>query len=383
MTKAKVIIPYKNRIELAEELPDWSRLNSQIEFVKYKITTQEAFRKDLKESNADCLWITDDFFAFLNGPSAYYDDFPTSLKLIVVPWVGTDFLDISRLKREKNVIVCNIGPNAASNVAELALYLTLSCFRMTSFFEHCFRFVHTGQCFTCAEYIGGSKHVCQKTSGLNNSMPYPFPEKLTHEQSQNVELSKNFTIAGKSVNSPSGKTALILGFGYIGQAIGKKLHYGLDMKIAYHRRSGPVSKEVLGYDAEYCKSLEDQSTWTKADVIVLALPGHSSTNDIINRKTLGFCKDKVRIVNVGRGSCIDEDALFEALESGKVCSAGLDVYKNEDTKVDARFFERWDVTLLPHIGSAIAEMISRQTLITLQNIEDVLLKDGRGVYPVN
>ena len=139
----------------------------------------------------------------------------------------------------------------------------------------------------------------------------------------------------------------------------------------------------MGFEAKFHERLDSSTTWASADVIILALPGHESTNNIINGKTLFKCKDGVRIVNVGRGSCVDENALLDALDSGKVAGAGLDVFKNEETRVDDRFFDRWDVTLLPHIGSCVADMVARQTLVTLQNIEDVLLKKGPGLYPVN
>lgn len=381
--KPGVLIPFKNRVEVDDSLPEWKRLEEHVDFIKYKITTKEDFKVALAQSNVECLWITEDLFTYLGSPAEFYDDYSSSLKLIAVPWVGTDFLDGPKLKREKGIVVCNIGPSAASNVGELALFLALSCFRMTSFFEHCFRFVHRGQPGQCAEYVGGKKHALTASSATGGEHHYPFPEKFTREQAQVVDLSKNYTIAGKTIASPNGKTALILGFGYIGQSIGKKLCYGLDMKIQYFKRSGPVSKDILGYPAKYCSTLEDPETWVSADLIVLALPGHSSTQNVINAKTLSMCKDQVRIVNVGRGSCIDEDALFQALESGKVASAGLDVFKNESTKVDERFFDRWDVTLLPHIGSTVSDMVGRQTLVTLQNVEDVLVKNGRGLYPCN
>ncbi|SCU89404.1 LAFA_0E17766g1_1 [Lachancea sp. 'fantastica'] len=380
MNKPKVLIPYKSYVDLSKELEDWARLKHDIDFVEYKITTKDDFKKFLKNSDFACLWVTDEFCAFWDSPTSFFDDFPETLKLIVVPWVGTDFLDVSKLKNEKNITVCNIGPKAANSVAEIALHLTLSCFRMTSFFEHCFRFIHQGQCSQCFKYVGGTKHgICKsKAPALHETASYSFPEPL---DSENLGSAK-FTIAGKSVNSPAGKTALILGFGYIGQAIGKKLYGGLDMNICYYKRSGPVSFDTLGYPAEYRESLKDPRTWQGADLIVMALPGGASTENLLNHETLSLCKDGVRIVNVGRGSCIDEDALLSGLESGKVGSAGLDVYRNEGCKVASGFFERWDVTLLPHIGSAISEMITAQTAVTLRNIEDVLLKNGNGVYPV-
>lgn len=381
--KFKVIIPYNHRVEVDSSLPEWGYLKQSVDFIEYKISTSEDFKSFLRNSSCDCLWITEDLFRHLGNPIQFYDDFPTTLKLIAVPWVGTDFLDGTKLRKERNITICNIGPNAAGNVGELALHLTISCFRMTSFFEHCFRFVHRGVPGSCLDYIGSGKQSLTHDPSLSNGHKNSFPEKVKKEQAQLVDLSKHFTVNGKPVASANGKTALILGFGFIGQAIGKKLHFALDMAIEYHKRSGPVPREILGFEAKFHERLDSSTTWASADVIILALPGHESTNNIINGKTLFKCKDGVRIVNVGRGSCVDENALLDALDSGKVAGAGLDVFKNEETRVDDRFFDRWDVTLLPHIGSCVADMVARQTLVTLQNIEDVLLKKGPGLYPVN
>lgn len=95
-----------------------------------------------------------------------------------------------------------------------------------------------------------------------------------------------------------------------------------------------------------------------------------------------MCKQGVRVVNVGRGSVIQEEDLLEALESGKVASAGLDVFKNEEEMVNPKLIQRWDVTAYPHIGSTVADMIAKQTDITLANIEDIFVFSGNGKFPV-
>lgn len=116
---------------------------------------------------------------------------------------------------------------------------------------------------------------------------------------------------------------------------------------------------------------------------MLALPGDRLTGDMINDHTLSMCKDGVRIVNVGRGNAIDEVALLKALDSGKVASCGLDVFKDESTgNIRKELLQRWDVTALPHMGSAVTDMMSLQTLVTLQNIENIFIKNGKGIYPV-
>lgn len=385
--KPKVLIPYSQQWDIADHTPEWAELSKKVDFIKYKMTNRQDFQEFFSGSKTDCLWITDEFMEVLGGPKPFWDFYPDTLRAMVVPWVGCDFIDGDRLRKEKNITLCNIGPNASDNVADLAVFLLLSCFRMTSFWEHCFRFSTEGKVAETRKYVGGSKtepfdmHLQNCTSSTSHS--YSFPEVLNSDERSKMNLSKNFKIGGKLVESPMGKTALILGFGAIGQAIGKRLKLGFGMEVCYYKRSGAVSKDQLGYDATFHGSLESPETWEIADVIILALPGAPSTYNIINEKTLAMCKDGVRIVNVGRGSCVDEDALLDGLDSGKVTSCGLDVFKDEQTGIREEFLKRWDVTILPHIGSAVADFMFRQTFITLKNIQNIFIEGGDGIYSIN
>lgn len=391
LEKPKVLIPYSHQWDVADHTPEWKELSKKIDFIKYKMTSRQDFQEFFPGSKIDCLWITDEFVEVLGGPKPFWDFYPDTLRAIVVPWVGCDFIDGEKLRKEKNITLCNIGPNASENVADLAVFLLLSCFRMTSFWEHCFRFSTKGKVAETRKYVGGIKtepfdmHLKKGDSGssMTTSHSYQFPELLNSNERSKLNMSKDFTIGGKLVQSPMGKTALILGFGAIGQAIGKRLKLGFGMQVHYYKRSGAVSKDLLGYDATYHDSLESSETWKIADVIILALPGVASTYNIINEKTLAMCKDGVRIVNVGRGSCIDEDALLNGLDSGKVTSCGLDVFKDEQTGIKEEFLQRWDVTLLPHIGSAVAEFMVRQTLITLENIQNIFIDGEDGKHSIN
>lgn len=389
-TKFKILIPRKNKNDIASDSAEFQRIAEFVDFQYYELTNSEDFKKFLLSSNIDALWITEEMFVYLEAPSTYLDYFPKSLKLILVPWVGTDFYDAKLLKEKYGISLCNGGPVASENVSDLAVFLTLSCFRLTSFWEHSFRFVHRGSIQECRGYIGGTHHdtipgfaLVEGNDDLHKtvSAQQKFPKKPENDKFLN--LAKDYKIAGKVMESPTDKNALIVGFGSIGQAIGKKLHTTFNMNISYTKRNGPIPESVLGYKANYIPSMDDEAFWRDADLIVLALPGTPDTEDIIDKTTLEKCKDGVRIVNVGRGSCINEDDLLDALDSGKVMSAGLDVYKNESDVVDSRFFERWDITLLPHIGSTVIEILQRQTAATLENIEGFFLKGTGTKYPVN
>ena len=128
----------------------------------------------------------------------------------------------------------------------------------------------------------------------------------------------------------------------------------LGMKIQYHNRTRlSLSLESLtpSISAKYISFSELIST---SDVISVNLALTKETKHIISKKEFSMMKDDVVIVNTARGPCIDEGALVEALESGKVYSAGLDVYEDEPT-VHPGLLGSDKVVLLPHIGTATFE----------------------------
>ncbi|CAI4053218.1 glyoxylate reductase SKDI_16G1610 [Saccharomyces kudriavzevii IFO 1802] len=382
--KPRILVPYKDQWEVASHLLEYRKLSEKVEFYRYEMSTRKEFIDFLKTHRINGFWVTEEFFSVLGNPSNYIDFFPSSLKAILVPWVGCDFIN-SKLLRSKNITLCNIGPHAADHVTELAIFLAIACFRMTSFWEYCFKYVENGNVEQCKKYISSDSY--EIIMDRYHSQEMKFPLRTDHAGSKNdgkvVDLAKKYTVGGKPIDSPMNKRVLILGFGSIGQTIGAHLHKVFNMSIEYYKRSGPIQKDLLGYNAKYHSDLDDPNTWKSADLIILALPGMPSTNDIINRESLARCKDGVRIVNVGRGTCIDEDALLDALNSGKVASCGLDVFKNEETGVKQELLRRWDVTVLPHIGSTVADMITKQTLITLENVHDIFVNGGDGKYALN
>lgn len=394
----KIVIPHRLQWELDDSLPLWKELEEKfnVEFIKYPITTPEAFKDWLPKSELDGIWMTEEFCSLIGGPSPYLDYFPDTLKVMLVPWVGTDYVlshdQIKTIRNEKGIFTVNVGPNASNSVAEMAIYLLLSCFRMASFWEYELKFAEHGKISNCRDYLGSELTDIEELAttvtnvqGSKQLNSYKFPKKLIQDPNgEIVNVVENFKVGGKLVSSAINKKCLVLGFGSIGQKIAQRLHFGFDMDIFYYRRSGSMTQEQLGFPATFVDDIEENSeAWSQVDCIVLALPGNASTDNIINARTLSWCKDGVRIVNVGRGNAIDEDALIAALDSGKVASAGLDVYKNEGSgQINKKLVERWDVTALPHMGSAVQDMMSLQTQVTLENIKNIFVDGGEGKYPV-
>ncbi|BDD57361.1 hypothetical protein MPDQ_004956 [Monascus purpureus] len=168
-------------------------------------------------------------------------------------------------------------------------------------------------------------------------------------------------------HDPQGKTLGILGMGGIGREIAVRAR-AFGMKIQYHNRSR-LSAELEG-DAKYV-SFDD--LLASSDVLSLNLSLNASTRHIIGEREFKKMKDGIVIVNTARGALIDEKALVDALESGKVRSAGLDVYENEP-EVEPGLLKNPRVMLLPHIGTMTFETQKDMEILVLDNLRSAVEK---------
>jgi lactate dehydrogenase-like 2-hydroxyacid dehydrogenase len=134
----------------------------------------------------------------------------------------------------------------------------------------------------------------------------------------------------------------IVGLGRIGKAIAKRLE-GFDVSIAYH---GRTQQEGVAYT--YYPSLTGMAE--ACDVLIVITPGGAGTRHLINADVLKALGPNGVLINVARGSVVDEQALIEALKSGTILTAGLDVYEDEP-RVPQELIDLEHVVLLPHIAS--------------------------------
>ncbi|MBV8888621.1 MAG: 2-hydroxyacid dehydrogenase [Alphaproteobacteria bacterium] len=141
----------------------------------------------------------------------------------------------------------------------------------------------------------------------------------------------------------TGRRLGILGLGRIGRAIAKRAA-GFDMEIAY---SGPRPKAQAPY--RYFADPVALAEWS--DILAVACPGGEATRGLVSRTVLEALGPEGTLVNIARGSVVDEPALIEALRAGRLGAAGLDVYANEP-RVPAPLLTMDNVVLLPHTGSA-------------------------------
>ena len=238
------------------------------------------------------------------------------LKLIGRGGVGMDNIDVE-YARSKGIHVINTPAASSESVAELV-------------FAHLFglvRFLHDA----------------------NRNMPL--------EGDSNFKKLKKLYAKGTELR---GKTLGIIGFGRIGQATGR-IALGIGMKVIYH---DPLIEEAQleldFYDGQKLtfdfKSLSKDEVLKTADLITLHVPAQKDY--VIGQREFGLMRNGVGLVNAARGGVVDEAALVDALESGKVAFAGLDVFESEPSP-HIKILMHPNISLSPHIGAATGEAQNR------------------------
>lgn len=223
------------------------------------------------------------------------------LKLIIRGGVGVDNIDVD-YARSKGILVENT-PNASSaSVAELAI----------------------GHMFSLARFIGIA----------NVTMREGKWEKKAYK---GIELS--------------GKTLGIIGIGRIARETAKRAA-ALGMRVIYTNRSGHKPE----YDP--FERVEMDELLAQSDFISLHMPAVKGQPPLIGAAQIAKMKDGAFFINTSRGALVDEDALCDALESGKLAGAGIDVYQEEPCK-NRRLIQNPKVSLTPHVGGSTREAQNR------------------------
>ena len=252
---------------------------------------------------------------------------PSSIQVIATYSVGTDHLDLKALA-ERRIRVLNTPDVLSTAVAEAAVFLTLGLARRA---QESIDLVRSGA-----------------WQGWNPSQLVGFELK--------------------------GRTAGIVGMGRIGREIARILG-ALGMRIAYHN-TRPLPAGAVADDITYHPKLAD--LLGASDVVILACPATPQTIGMINRVTLAQMRRGAVLVNSARGTLIDDDALIEALETGHLGGAALDVFRNEP-KFDLRYLDRPNVLMTPHIGSSTIE--ARISMAEI--LRDGMLAHFSGQVPKN
>lgn len=246
-----------------------------------------------------------------------------NLKYIGELATGYNNIDIAAAK-EKGIVVTNIPAYSTASVAQLAIALLLEICHHTA---HHNDLVHQGEWTSCPDTMFYD-HAC------------PI-----------IELS--------------GKTLGIIGFGQIGQSVAR-IAKAMGMNILAHSRSVREEGKAL---AEYVPLDE---LLAKSDVISLHCPLFPETKGIINAENIAKMKDGVIILNTSRGPLINEADLAEALKSGKVYAAGVDVVSIEPMQADNPLLSAPNCFITPHMAWMSTEARTRLIDIAVNNIRAYL-----------
>lgn len=241
---------------------------------------------------------------------AFLDQLP-ALEIVSLASVGYDQVDVAALK-ERGIALTNTPEVLTEEVADVALLLLLATLRRLPQAD---RYVREGR--------------------WAKEGPMPL------------------------TRSAAGLTVGIFGLGRIGKAIARRLEV-IGMRVAYHGRK--QQKDVIH---SYYASLKDMAA--DRDVLIIAAPGGDATRGMVNAEILDALGPEGILINIGRGSTVDEPALLAALQEGRLGAAGLDVFANEPHVPEA-FAALENVVLAPHIGSATVETRARMAQLVVDNL---------------
>ena len=298
--------------------------------MKYNILITDILIKDFvnifeKDFKVECLWQLNKNINFNKyqaivvtggfNTDKYFLKKINNLKIVSVFGVGYDGVDLNYCEKN-NITVTNTPKVLTNDVADLALGLMISLSRKIN---------------ESHQFIIG-----------NNWIKKPYP--LT--------------------NSLSEKVVGIVGLGEIGKAFAKRAK-SLSMKVVY---TGPNKKNS---QLKFYKNLSEMVK--KVDYLVLTCIGGKSTKNLINKKILGNMKQTSMIINVSRGSVINEDDLIYSLQNKKIAGAALDVFDNEP-KINNKLKKLKNILLSPHNASATFETRNKMAILSKENIKNLLIR---------
>lgn len=180
--------------------------------------------------------------------------------------------------------------------------------------------------------------------------------------------SQSFCYWKESPMELAGKTFGIYGFGNIGRGV-CKVAQALGMQVIAHTRH---PEKYASYEKEGVRFVTQEELFACADVVSLHCPLTPETANLIRKETLAQMKDGVLLINVSRGPVVNEADLAEALRSGKVAGAGVDVISREPMKSDNPLLTAPNIRMTPHIAWASKEARIRLVQIAAENLKGFL-----------
>ncbi len=166
----------------------------------------------------------------------------------------------------------------------------------------------------------------------------------------------------------AGKTLAVIGLGKIGRGVATKGR-GLGMRVIGY---DPITPEDVTNPIGV-ERFPLAEIWSRADFLSAHVPLNDKTRGLIGRENLARCRDGIHIINCSRGGVVDPEALLEALESGRVAGAGLDVYEVEPLAEDSPLRTHPRIVCTPHLGASTVEAQENVGLMSAEQTRDFLL----------
>lgn len=277
------------------------------EFIAYEVRVEETAQLIARAKDADILIIAN---LPLNGEVIKACP---NLKMISVAFTGVDHVDMKAC-REKDITVCNAAGYSTHSVAELALGLMVAVLRNVT---------------ACNEVVRKGK-----------------------------------TKAGLIGQEIYGKTVGVVGTGAIGMKVARVLR-AMDCRILAYSRT--QKEEVIKAGIEY---VDLDTLLAESDIVTLHVPLTEETKYLINKERLAVMKPSSILINTARGPVVDNNALAEALRTGRIAGTGIDVFDMEPPLPDNNPLLNLDnAVLTPHVGFATAEAFYRRAEIVFANIK--------------
>ncbi|HEY8613822.1 MAG TPA: D-glycerate dehydrogenase [Roseomonas sp.] len=255
---------------------------------------------------------------------------PDQVRIIATFSVGTDHIALGAAKA-RGIAVTNTPDVLSVATAEIAMLLILMCARRAGEAERLLR---------AREWTGWA------------------PTQLM-----------GVTLEGKRLG--------ILGMGRIGQELARMAR-GMGMRIHYRNRTRLPPQEEQGASFHG----DDEGFLASCDVLSMHIPGGAATNGWLNAARIAALPRGAIVVNTGRGTTVDDEALCEAMRSGHLRAAGLDVFAGEP-KIFEGYYNAPNVTLLPHLGSATIEARDAMGFRCLDNLDAVLIHGTAPLHHVS
>lgn len=209
-----------------------------------------------------------------------------------------------------------------------------------------------------------SPPMAEHTMGLLLALARNFPDSVRHQdrshwgQQDMWDLPQRFT-------ELSGKILLIVGFGSIGRDLAKRAS-AFDMRVWGVTRSG---KSASPHAEKIVPASQLEEVLAQADYVVIAAPETSETRHLIGGAQIARMKPGARLINVGRGSLLDEKALIQALEKGSLGGAALDVTSIEPLPADSPLWKAPNLFLTPHTSAVSDRLWDRETGLLMDLLE--------------